>query len=363
MIERVNDMLCKNCGKEIPEGSKFCNECGKLVEDVQANYYNTVIKAAEGITPKKKSKKKGWMIFGFTIAGIFIAIVFLVGLFTSICMFEAIDDISVQNSISYNSTADKDGIAPQGSVQFLEGDTVLVSVYVNSKDFWDDKKTFMTNKNMNTAVNYIENCGNWYGKNVNLIYDDGVNDDLKYSMTYENALYDSENDNYEFDKVFNNWIKNNVPVDKLKEKYKTNSIGYVIFLDSSGVSYTIAHFLQDRQKYFNEYSVIYLYQNKKDFEVPSVYAHEILHMFGAIDLYKESKSDGINDDFVNYIRENYPDEIMYTTYEADYSNNYDEITQQMSDITAYMVGMTDDFPELHRYPELAKDCRACFSRY
>lgn len=356
-------MLCKNCGREIPDGLEVCSECGKSVKDVQADDSSTESNKTEKSTAKKKLKKNIWMIFGCTLAGICITIVCSVVLFTSFCMFKAIDDIKAQNNISYNTTVDKDGIAPQGSVQFLEGDTILVSVYVNSNNFWNDKKTFMTNKNMNTAVNYIKNCGRRYDKQINLIYDDGVNSDLKYSMNYNNALYDSENDSYEFDRIFNEWIKNNVPVDKLKEKYNTNSIGYVIFLDSSGVSYTIAHFMQDRQKYFNEYSVIYLYQNKKDFEVPSVYAHEILHMFGAIDLYKESKSDGVTDEFVDYIDKNYPNEIMYTTYERDYSNNYDEITQQMSNITAYMVGLIDDFPELNCYPELAKDCRACFSRY
>lgn len=349
-------MFCKHCGKELPDDSNFCSNCGEVFDNIQEN--SEYKKRRE-----KESKRRGWALFFCTLGGILLAIAISVVLFTSICIFELADEIKETNNISYNETVDKYGVAPQGSAQFLDGNSILVSVYVTSDNFWTSEENCKTKENMKLAVDYIKNCGLRYGKNINLIYDDGVNDDLQYCMTYKNALEDSKNDNYEFDKVFNSWINESVPVEKLKEKYNTDSIGYVIFLDSDGVSYTIAHFLQDGKKYFNEYSVIYLYEDKKNYEVPSVYAHEILHMFGAIDLYKENKSDGITREFVNYVDQNYPNEIMYTTYESDYKSNYKEITQQMSDITAYMVGLTDSFKELNQYPELEKDCRACFSRY
>lgn len=349
-------MFCKHCGKELPDNAIFCSNCGKLVDKIQEDNKYKEVKT-------KKCKKKGWIIFLCTLVGILITFLFSIALFISICIFEVSNEIKETNNISYNATVDKYGVAPQGSVQFLEGDTVLVSVYVKSDDFWTSEETSKTKENMKIAVDYIESYGPKYGKNINLIYDDGINEDLYYCMDYDNALYDSENDNFEFDKVFNSWIDKNIPLEEIKKKYDTESVGYVIFLDSYGVSYTIAHFLQDGKKYFNEYSVIYLYEDKRDYEVPSVYAHEILHMFGAIDLYKENSSDGITNEFVNYIDKNYPNEIMYTTYELDYRNNYNEITQQISDITAYMVGLTDDFYELNQYPELAKDCKACFSRY
>ena len=345
-------MLCKNCGKEIADDSRFCSNCGLPIEVLQQSLY---------VNNKKRNNK--WRILWCILGGVFLFIVFIVMLCISLYLFEDSGSEYTKNEIYYDCTADSNGIVPQGSVQLLEGRTILVSVYVNCGGFWTSEKTNITQQYMGKAVDYITSCGKKYGKDVDLIYDNGENYGLRYFMKYDNALYDSENDNYEFDKVFNSWIEDNIPLDELKEYYGTDSIGYIIFLDSEGVSYTIAHFLEDKIRYFNEYSVIYIYEREKEYEVPAVYAHEILHLFGAVDLYKESNTDGVGKEFVKYVEKNYPNEIMYTTYEPDCSKNYKDITQQMSDITAYMVGFKDDIYELDKYPEIAKDCRGCFSRY
>lgn len=57
-------MICKNCGNNIPEGSKFCEKCGSPAgEGVQyagsvQNVQYTVPQNGAAAVPKKKSKKK-----------------------------------------------------------------------------------------------------------------------------------------------------------------------------------------------------------------------------------------------------------------------------------------------------------------
>ncbi|PKM72822.1 MAG: hypothetical protein CVU91_07285 [Firmicutes bacterium HGW-Firmicutes-16] len=64
-------MFCQNCGKQIPEGSTFCTECGaSLVATVQPMQFSTPPIAAK---PKKK-KTALWIILGIVALIIIIAI-------------------------------------------------------------------------------------------------------------------------------------------------------------------------------------------------------------------------------------------------------------------------------------------------
>ena len=80
-------------------------------------------------------------------------------------------------------------------------------------------------------------------------------------------------------------------------------------------------------------------------EEPAVYAHEILHIFGAHDLYRgEEYSRAVTD----YIAANYPDEIMRSVAGEG------RISEQISRITAYHLGWIDEIPETESFPELIR---------
>lgn len=55
-------MICKNCGKEIPEGSKFCIECGAQLEETKVESVKAETKENVADAPKQKnvdSKQQG----------------------------------------------------------------------------------------------------------------------------------------------------------------------------------------------------------------------------------------------------------------------------------------------------------------
>ena len=59
------------------------------------------------------------------------------------------------------------------------------------------------------------------------------------------------------------------------------------------------------------YEFISLYfVDSGEINAPAIYAHEILHCFGAPDLYAPDDEYGIGDSFVSWIGENSPNDIM-----------------------------------------------------
>lgn len=132
-------------------------------------------------------------------------------------------------------------------------------------------------------------------------------------------------------------------------------MGYVVFIHAAGGSYSLCYYAGDEDGY-DEMSVLYLF----DLDVPdqyesvSVYAHELLHLFGAVDLYKPLAEDGVTRELVRYVERNDPSELMLTTYEPDDSLNHSGISQNLSDLTRYCVGLIDDTPPLERFPGLRR---------
>lgn len=77
--------------------------------------------------------------------------------------------------------------------------------------------------------------------------------------------------------------------------------------------------------------------------------HEILHAFGAPDLYTADEygnNYGLTDELVDYIKNNLDNEIMYTTDRVTGECHYSSITNDLTEITAYYIGWT-----------IKRDCR------
>ena len=86
-------------------------------------------------------------------------------------------------------------------------------------------------------------------------------------------------------------------------------------------------------------------------ESPAVYAHEIMHLFGAHDLYEEAE---FTSEVTSYVKQTYPMEIMYRVTDEQ-GNSYDEkIINTISPITAYHLGWIDELEELALFPQLIR---------
>ena len=95
-------MFCKNCGKEIPEDSKFCSFCGyKLeMESSQSNpeeqsqpEFSENTEQAKSADVKVMIAHRGTMILVFGILGISGVLCCCVGIFSLIAMIMGISDL------------------------------------------------------------------------------------------------------------------------------------------------------------------------------------------------------------------------------------------------------------------------------
>ena len=118
----------------------------------------------------------------------------------------------------------------------------------------------------------------------------------------------------------------------------------------------MAHYADDGDSFYYEYSCLYKTDAYTDGEAesPATYAHEILHLFGAPDLYEGSSDPYVDEALVSYVADTYPGDIMLSTYEDDGSSRFDAITKEISPLTAYCLGAGRHLPRACAVPPVGR---------
>ncbi|WP_310604039.1 zinc ribbon domain-containing protein [Anaerosporobacter sp.] len=353
-------MYCRRCGSEVDDTSNYCRYCGESLrsEDLEKR--------------QRKLHKETVFYTAFSIATV---------LFFVVCIFiiqnnpsfkrqesEVQEEQTSQVVADTKVTKSSKGVSEEeiklGSAKILEGDTILITTFVEVKgDAWTKEDEDCAKNALKEAVKWIEQEGRVYGKEINFIYDVDSESDLRYDQSIDYSI-DSESVNtsrnryYVHNKV---WIRENIDVASIKEKYGTDNIGYLFLVKDKGLSYTYTHYLEDRIVNKEEMCTIYLIDSSYTedyYETAATYAHEILHLYGALDLYEGACPEHIND----YVIDTYPYEIMLSTYDETLTpNEYGEV-KEISSITAYMLSWIDEIEELTKFPEMIREEAACFSQ-
>ena len=245
-----------------------------------------------------------------------------------------------------------------GSATQLDGNIVVVSIFVNDTDYsWDftnsddqatrdDSLTYL-----GIATDWItENAHDW-NKDPEFIYNWEENSDLYYEATISCAITDADTDPSSY---IAQYIQNCIDEEQLLTKYDAESIVYMTYLnttsENTAVSYSMPY--TDASDYTEE--VCYMLLNANDeIECPAGYAHEILHLFGAPDLYTSDDpayNCNIDGAYVEYCETAHANDIMLTTYDVDTLDTYyDHISNELSDVTAYYIGWTDGCQDVTDY--------------
>ena len=249
-----------------------------------------------------------------------------------------------------------------GSAGLLTEPTVLVSVYINDAAggrVWTENAKAETRQYLATAVQWLNEQAEAYGQTLNLYYDDGAaNSSLCRSYTPHAAVRGGR-DSDESDALLTELDAVSATLDTaaLQQTYGTDRIAFLYFLPVSGASFTMVHYADDGDDYYYEYSCLYrydVYAADGESESPATYAHELLHLFGAPDLYEGSSDDFVDDALIAYVEEIYPDEIMNSTYNDDGTSSFTSVDKTISPLTAYCLGLTDTCPELEQFPLLTQ---------
>lgn len=255
-----------------------------------------------------------------------------------------------------------------GSAALLGWPSLLVSVYLDEAGgaAWDEEAIAESRENLALAVDWIEEECSRYNADASITFDDGTPDSgLFYHLTYNGGFAGgTESDESEDFYAAAYDICARLDTGELHERYGTSNVGFLFFLPVDGASFTIVHYLEDQSDYYHEFSCLYrfdAYTAPDAAETPAVYAHEILHLFGAPDLYEGSTDYFVTPELTAFVEETWPDEIMLDTYGPGGSMVYGGIEKQISPLTAYRLGLCTQFEGMERFPQATELPAGTFS--
>lgn len=242
-----------------------------------------------------------------------------------------------------------------GTADKLEGKTVCVSLFVDlENNKWHDEDTDSEKiedcyDNLRMATEWITDQVAEYGKSAEFIYDWKKYPELYHEVEPVGKYYAyhlRENDGYN---LLWDYVNNNVNSAELLEIFDADNIIYVTYFDVNKGSRTDAC---AKDCYFDpqySYEMIYIPQGYNGFEITATaIAHEILHVFGAPDWFQGGSDPlffGVGDKCINYMFENYPNDIMVRTFDRERNKPfYGEVNGEISEMTAYYVGLIDEAP-------------------
>lgn len=254
-----------------------------------------------------------------------------------------------------------DGLTPAqqkyGSAGLLAWPCVLYSIYLQQPDGpgWTEEEIARSQETLATAADWIGEQAGEYNVSPTLYYGEDLLSVIDYAPGFVGGEESDEGQQFydDMDEVCGSLRTN-----ELAETYGTSNIGFLVFLPVSGCSFTMVHYLEDGGYYFNEYCCLYkdnVFFEPETFDGPAVYAHEILHLFGAPDLYSGSNDLFVSEELVDYVADTWPEEIMYDTYAPDGSLEYGTIHKEIGHLTAYRLGLCDAFPGMDRFPLVTLD--------
>lgn len=230
-----------------------------------------------------------------------------------------------------------------GSAEYLKGRNLLYSLFLDtSESSWEEEEKEETLDMLKLAAEYIQDAAEEYQTKTELVCDWQEYADLTGNAKVGFAINDQMDFEDRLDEEIALWVEEKIDFEQLLEDHRAVGIALLVFVNNSGTSYAIVFDGIDNPK---ESAVLF------DEKIPSVYAHEILHVFGAHDLYKNAE---YTSEVTDYVKEVYPMEIMYTVTDGSGNTCDDRIVNTISPVTAYHLGWIDYTEEVDLFPQLIR---------
>ena len=244
-----------------------------------------------------------------------------------------------------------------GSAYSLNGRNIIVSVYLSDTEYgwhWDTNGA----RDNATAYNHLKYIGiacGWltkqakrYGSDPGFFYDWSKHPDLFYEMKLTYRAIDPQDDitgtftqlAYQDMSAF---IYDHIDCAGLLTRYDAGNIIFLFFVNNPTGQEMRSHVRNVQKGYAMPtypYEFCILYNHQYDYDLfPATIAHEMLHCYGAHDLYI-SNSDAISPEYAEYLYKRRSNDIMCNTFDPISGRAYyDHIAQTLTDVDAYYVGI------------------------
>ena len=234
-----------------------------------------------------------------------------------------------------------------GSAGSLTGRTAIVSIFTDDAGTsWDresDDDAEMiddTLDNLRISTEYLTEQAARFGSDAGFIWDWQTNPELYYTASFEESLVTEYGDMYEVQK---NWVLENIDETEIKNIFHADNVIYLFFFNTDYSNQVNPWYLgySCSSDYYVEFCNIYVKFDDVFITKPASYAHEMMHCFGAHDLYYANEF--INQKYVDYLNDHFSNDIMYTVVDSK------EITNEFTELDAYYVGILDHCGDVDKW--------------
>ena len=232
-----------------------------------------------------------------------------------------------------------------GSSKKLLGKCVFVNIFLSDTESSfneDDKQKYIDR--LKAAFDILNDNALKYGKSFEPIYNQpDIMLDFKTDFTIPDSISD-----YKWARTILNDIIAEYDLEEILAQYDADNVSYLYHINKKMDPYALPNDLPSHSFgtiYYNEIAVIPRYVLWDTYETKiATYAHEILHLFGAIDLYYPGDLYGYR---VGLAEKIFPHDIMCNSY-------YTEI----QDVSAYLIGWLDELKkEYHVFIDPRNDLK------
>ena len=234
-----------------------------------------------------------------------------------------------------------------GTAGSLSGRTLLISIFTedagtswNTGSDEDNEMRYDTLDNLRISTLYLSEQAARYGSDAEFIYDWELRPDLSYTASFRENLVTEFGDMYDVQKE---WIEQNIETEKLKNRYRADNVIYLFFFNTDFSNQVNPWYLgySCSPAYYIEYCNIFVRFDDIFVTKPPSYAHELMHCFGAHDLYYANEF--IPAAYVDHLGKIYSNDIMFTVTDSK------EIYNDFSDLDAYYTGILKECPEVDEW--------------
>ena len=267
---------------------------------------------------------------------------------------EFINDLEMKGMGEHTSgTAGYPYDGSRGTARELEGNIAVVSAFVSTPDCqWDFDELFYTEAfqaywvGLETAVKFIEEKSNEYGHSPHFIYDWNEHPELIYKGDVDTDPMDMMSTMSAADQ----YIDSSIYTADILESTGADQVIYMLVYNTPAYNRTTSYtkiVLGMDEEYPYQMCNMLMNVNDRENTLPSTIAHEMLHTFGAPDLYTTggiSSYFGITQEDIDYLKQNNVNDIMRVDADFDPDKgeaDYESVWQDMTEITAYYLGLTD----------------------
>lgn len=231
-----------------------------------------------------------------------------------------------------------------GSAKELKGKVLLLVCFISTPDnSWDsfEKDEILTK--LSEAEKWLATQSNKY--NINIDFSQGIlnnGEDIIFDTIEAGMGIGNERIDWVYRVMKKIGYKNSKQAyRRIKRKYQADNIAVIIMAKGGGTPYSMRYRKgYDKKKYFMEGTIVYnTYSNGAPMPLSAVIAHELLHLYGAWDLYKTYAQ---TTDRQQKAQELYPNDIMLR---VDHSFN----NLSIDNLTAWLIGWNKNQEEIFEW--------------